>query len=180
MDKPDIISVLQGEGTELKQKGRDFWCLCPLHNEKTPSFKVNPEKQVWYCFSCCQGGDVITYVREKHDLSFKEVLSFLGIEGGKKPIDPYKFQETMDRKALLLAFREWERVTSNELALLIRTLNQIIAKGLTEDEVDIFAESIANLSYYEYVYFGILCRNDDRKKLELFKQEVGCDASGTF
>ena len=47
----DLVEVI-GERTPVKQRGRDFWCCCPLHNEKTPSFKIDPALQLWHCFGC--------------------------------------------------------------------------------------------------------------------------------
>ena len=50
----DLVAVV-GERTPVKQRGRDFWCCCPLHNEKTPSFKIDPVLQLWHCFGCGEG-----------------------------------------------------------------------------------------------------------------------------
>ena len=53
-DASDLVAVI-GERTPVKQKGRDFWCCCPLHQEKTPSFKIDPATQLWHCFGCGEG-----------------------------------------------------------------------------------------------------------------------------
>ena len=50
-DASDLVAGI-GERTPVKQKGRDFWCCCPLHQEKTPSFKIDPATQLWHCFGC--------------------------------------------------------------------------------------------------------------------------------
>ena len=57
----DIVAVV-GEHAPVKQRGRDFWCCCPLHHEKTPSFKIDPALQLWHCFGCGEGGDVFAFV----------------------------------------------------------------------------------------------------------------------
>ena len=69
----DIVALV-GERVPVKQRGRDFWCCCPLHNEKTPSFKMDPATQLWHCFGCHEGGDVFKYVMKTEDLSFPEAV----------------------------------------------------------------------------------------------------------
>lgn len=69
----DLVAVI-GERSPVKQRGRDFWCCCPLHNEKTPSFKIDPALQLWHCFGCGEGGDVFTFVMKTEDLSFPEAV----------------------------------------------------------------------------------------------------------
>lgn len=69
----DIVAVI-GERSPVKQRGRDFWCCCPLHNEKTPSLKIDPALQLWHCFGCGEGGDVFGFVMKADDLSFPEAV----------------------------------------------------------------------------------------------------------
>lgn len=61
----------------IKERGHKITCLSPLTNEKTPSFHVDTQKNVWYCFSTSQGGDLIKLVQLVHGLSFKETINFL-------------------------------------------------------------------------------------------------------
>lgn len=72
----DLVAVI-GERTPVKQRGRDFWCCCPLHNEKTPSFKIDPALQLWHCFGCGEGGDVFAFIMKTEDLSFPEAVKRL-------------------------------------------------------------------------------------------------------
>ncbi|MEG1434813.1 MAG: DNA primase [Gordonibacter sp.] len=69
----DLVAII-GERSPVRQRGHDFWCCCPLHNEKTPSFKIDPVKQLWHCFGCGEGGDVFGYVMKTEDLSFPEAV----------------------------------------------------------------------------------------------------------
>ncbi len=79
-DKPDIVKVIEGEtGRQLKGRGKSLWMLCPLHEEKTPSFKVDSNKQTWHCFGCNTGGDVFTFVEKYKGFSFKNCLLYLGV-----------------------------------------------------------------------------------------------------
>ena len=80
----DIVEVVNGY-VPLKRAGANFVALCPFHQEKTPSFHVNPAKQIFYCFGCHKGGDVFTFVREYEKLSFPEALRRLA-ERAKIPI----------------------------------------------------------------------------------------------
>jgi DNA primase len=69
----DIIS----QNVKLTKKGNGYFGLCPFHNEKTPSFSVSEEKQMYYCFGCGAGGNVITYVMEYENYSFIEGIKYL-------------------------------------------------------------------------------------------------------
>lgn len=79
-DANDIVAVI-GERVPVRQKGRDFWCCCPLHNEKTPSFKIDPALQLWHCFGCGEGGDVFGFVMKTEDLTFPEAVRKLAERG---------------------------------------------------------------------------------------------------
>ena len=72
-DIVDIASLY----TTLTRRGRKHVGLCPFHSEKTPSFTVDSEKQLFHCFGCGVGGDVFTLVMEKENLTFPEALSHL-------------------------------------------------------------------------------------------------------
>ena len=72
----DIVDVI-GSFVPLKRAGTNFLGLCPFHKEKTPSFNVNPSKQIFHCFGCHKGGDVFTFIREFENLSFIESVQRL-------------------------------------------------------------------------------------------------------
>ncbi len=69
----DIVDVIGG-ALPLKRAGANFVTLCPFHKEKSPSFNVNPSKQIFHCFGCHKGGDVFTFVREYEGLTFSEAV----------------------------------------------------------------------------------------------------------
>lgn len=69
----DLVAII-GERVPVKQRGRDFWCCCPFHNEKTPSFKIDPVLQLWHCFGCGEGGDVFGFLMKIEDLTFPEAV----------------------------------------------------------------------------------------------------------
>ena len=69
----DVVALI-GERAPVRQRGRDFWCCCPLHNEKTPSLKIDPSTQLWHCFGCGAGGDAFGFVMQAEDLTFPEAV----------------------------------------------------------------------------------------------------------
>jgi DNA primase len=87
--RADIIEIISDYLT-LHKRGRNFIGLCPFHSEKTPSFTVSPEKQIYKCFGCGKSGNVITFLMEKNAFTFTETLKFLA---GKYGIQ-YSFKES--------------------------------------------------------------------------------------
>lgn len=79
--KLNIIDVI-GEKVTLKKAGRNFKGLCPFHNEKTPSFMVSPDRQVFHCFGCGKGGSVIDFLMEYEHMEFPEALEELAERAG--------------------------------------------------------------------------------------------------
>ena len=81
----DIVDVI-GSYLPLKRAGANFVALCPFHKEKTPSFNVNPQKQIFHCFGCHKGGDVFTFVKEYENIGFTDAVQRLA-ERAKIPIE---------------------------------------------------------------------------------------------
>jgi len=77
----DIVSIIS-DYVSLKKQGRNFVGLCPFHQEKTPSFMVSQEKQIFRCFGCGEGGNVITFVMKREALSFPEAVRMLAEKAG--------------------------------------------------------------------------------------------------
>lgn len=79
--KNDIVDVISGY-VKLQKKGANYFGLCPFHNEKSPSFSVSPGKQMYYCFGCGAGGNVLTFVMEYENYTFQEALTHLADRAG--------------------------------------------------------------------------------------------------
>lgn len=80
-ERLDIVDII-GDRVRLRRSGRSYVGLCPFHNEKTPSFHVNPEKQNYHCFGCGKGGDIFTFVMETEGLDFPQALELLAARAG--------------------------------------------------------------------------------------------------
>lgn len=80
-DRLNIAEVIGGY-IQVKKAGSAFKALCPFHHEKTPSMQISPQKQIWHCFGCGEGGDVISFVQKYENLEFKEALRLLADRAG--------------------------------------------------------------------------------------------------
>ena len=80
-DSLDIIEVAS-EYVDLEKSGKNYRALCPFHQEDTPSFTINPREQFFYCFGCGEGGDIISFIMEIDNLSFREALRSLSERAG--------------------------------------------------------------------------------------------------
>src|SRR5919204_1463016 len=72
----DMVEVVSGR-TQLRRAGARWTGRCPFHDERTPSFSVNPHDKLYYCFGCGKGGDIVTFVRESENLDFGEAIEWL-------------------------------------------------------------------------------------------------------
>lgn len=100
----DIVDVISGY-VKLTRKGSSYFGLCPFHNEKSPSFSVSPDKQMYYCFGCGAGGNVYTFIMEYENFSFTEAVKFLAERAGVQlPVQEYskEAKEQSDLKTQLL------------------------------------------------------------------------------
>ena len=77
----DIVDVISGY-VKLQKKGSSYFGLCPFHNEKSPSFSVSRQKQMYYCFGCGAGGNVITFIMEYENYTFAEAVRLLAERAG--------------------------------------------------------------------------------------------------
>ena len=118
----DIVDVV-GSFLPLKRAGVNFVALCPFHKEKTPSFNVNPHRQIFYCFGCHKGGDVFAFVKDFENVDFPEAVRRLA-ERAKIPLQfegGGQEQQSRHLKEQLLQIHErlaqyWQNILANEPA----------------------------------------------------------------
>lgn len=102
--KNDIVDVISSY-VRLQKKGSSYFGLCPFHNEKSPSFSVSRQKQMYYCFGCGAGGNVFTFLMEYENYSFVEALKYLADRAGVELPEPEysgEAKKRADTKAVLL------------------------------------------------------------------------------
>ena len=80
-DQTDLVSLI-GEYTRLERRGSEWWGCCPFHSEKTPSFHVAPDKHLYHCFGCGQGGNAISFCMEMEKISFADAVKELAQKAG--------------------------------------------------------------------------------------------------
>ena len=95
VSRNDIVDVVSSY-VALTRKGSNLFGLCPFHNEKTPSFSVAPDKQIYHCFGCKKGGGVINFIMEIEGLSFPEAVAFLA-KRANIPLPAEEEQTSTDR-----------------------------------------------------------------------------------
>jgi len=99
--KTDIVSLIS-EHIETKKAGRNYKALCPFHSEKTPSFMISPELQIYKCFGCSKSGDAISFLQEYEGMDFYEALKFLA-DRAQVELKPFgKRQDGIQEKILQL------------------------------------------------------------------------------
>ena len=147
----DIVEIVSAY-TDLRQRGKDWWGLCPFHDERSPSFKVNPLDKLYYCFGCEASGDVFGFVQEKEGLTFPEAVESLaeryGIELEREQEDP-RVEAARRRKARLYEVLErtcafyvkylWE----GEKRESVKAREYLLGRGLEEASLREFGVGLA-------------------------------------
>ena len=104
-ERNDIVDVVSGYVRLTKRSGANMFGLCPFHSEKTPSFSVSPDKQIYHCFGCGKGGGVINFIMEIENLSFPEAVEFLAKRAGM-PLPEETNDRESRRRARMLALNK--------------------------------------------------------------------------
>jgi DNA primase len=143
----DIIEVVSSY-VKLERKGRRYFGLCPFHNEKSPSFCIEPAKQFFYCFGCNKGGSVIQFIMGIEHLDFLEALKFLAERAGidlPEPEDAGEKEKSRMRAQILEVNKEAARFFFSTLAGKngARAQGYLIKRGLTEKTIRQFGLGLA-------------------------------------
>lgn len=121
-EKNRIEDVVSGY-VRLKKQGSNFFGLCPFHNEKSPSFSVSPAKQIYYCFGCGAGGNVITFVMEYENYTFPEAIKMLADRAGVKISEELNSPDIRKRENRRAKLLEIEKETAKFYYYQLRSPN---------------------------------------------------------
>lgn len=158
-DESDIVSIIS-EYTSLTKKGQSHMGLCPFHHEKTPSFSVSEEKQLYYCFGCGAGGNVITFLMQKENMTFIEAIKYLAERENIKLDESYLSDEEVEnnkkRGQLLEILKESARYFHYSLRAPehAEALSYLTDRGLSMETIKHFGLGFASYQFndlYEYL-----------------------------
>lgn len=169
-NKLDIVEVL-GEYIKLKAVGSNFRALCPFHNEKTPSFMISPDKQIWHCFGCGKGGDLISFVMEMEGLSFVEALKLLGPRAGVV-LDNKNFSDNSAKDKILkildLSAKYYNFVLNSgkgNQKTISKIKDYLLERGLSEEAISRWQIGYSPDSYDDLINFLKSKRFNDQEIL---------------
>ena len=142
--KIDIVDFISGYLT-VKKAGANYRSLCPFHNEKSASMMISPEKQIFRCFGCSEGGDVISFVMKMENLGFREALEMLAARAGVK-LEKYRqspnYQKEKDEKTKLYQINNWSARLFSEILLKHPAgkiaLDYLKNRGITTETIEHF------------------------------------------
>nr|WP_294491596.1 DNA primase [uncultured Mediterraneibacter sp.] len=155
----DIVDVISGY-VRLQKKGSSYFGLCPFHNEKSPSFSVSRQKQMYYCFGCGTGGNVYTFLMEYENFTFLEAVRFLADRAGIKLPEPEYSREAKEkasRKSMILEINKkaakyyYVQMKSERGA---RAYTYLKDRGLSDDTIKAFGLGYSNVfsdDLYQYL-----------------------------
>jgi len=138
-DRLNVADVISGYIT-AKKAGVNFKAVCPFHNEKSPSLVISPQKQIWHCFGCGEGGDIFGFVMRYENVDFKEALKILAQKAGVK-LPEYKPQnpEQQNEKDLLFRINDFAARFYHEILIKGKVasaaLNYLKGRGLSEGTI---------------------------------------------
>lgn len=151
-DRVDIVNLVS-QYLQLKKAGRNYKACCPFHSEKSASFVVSPEKQIFHCFGCHKGGDIFTFLEEIEGVDFTEALKLLADKAGVKLEKTSKIgnkkskdlkQKYFEAHELALKFFE-DKLHNTDAGK--KVLEYLIKRGLNEDTIKEFRLGFGPDSY---------------------------------
>ena len=176
-ERADIVKVAEYYGIKLN---RAYKCVCPFHKEKTASFSISPQKQIWKCFGCGKGGDVISLVSELLNINAleaaKSINNTLGLGlDAERPSSYLEINKYKQKRKTEEMFKNWENKTfqllCDYLHLLWRWEEENAPTNPNEDINDLFVEAMHNRDYVEYLIDEIFINGSNEDKIWFWKHE---------
>ena len=150
----DIVDVIS-ERVRLKKAGRNFTGLCPFHNEKTPSFSVSQEKQIYKCFGCGEAGNVISFVMKEKNLPFIEAVKYLA-NRANIPLEMNNGEKSQSAKKKDLLYRINVEAAKFFFSNLMNNQNAkeyFLNRGIKEETIKKFGLGFANDSWNSLMFY---------------------------
>ena len=145
----DIVDVISGY-VKLQKKGSSYFGLCPFHNEKSPSFSVSRQKQMYYCFGCGAGGNVITFIMEYENYTFAEAVRLLAERAGVDIPEVEYSQEAKQKANLKATLLEINKLAAKYFYAQLKTEQAkhahtyLTRRGLSEETITAFGLGYSN------------------------------------
>lgn len=186
-DSNDIVDIIS-ESVRLKRSGRYYTGLCPFHHEKTPSFTVTPDKQIYKCFGCGEGGNVISFIMKTKNLDFHEAIKFLAEKANiqLESETPRSIKEREINSRLYKINVEAARFFYGKLRKNKQALNYFRGRGILDNTLTKFGLGYSIDSWNELLYYlkskdyseldmlnaGLIIKNEKNKIYDRFRNRV--------
>ena len=149
----DIVDVVSGYVRLGRKSGSNIFGLCPFHSERTPSFSVNPDRQIYHCFGCGKGGGVINFIMEIENFSFPEAVEFLAKRVGMELPEQSNDAETRRRSKMLAVNKDAARYFRDQLST---PAGAAARRYIAERQIGDRAVKIFGLGYAPNGWTGLL------------------------
>ncbi len=152
----DIVDLISSY-VPLKRKGSSYFGLCPFHNEKSPSFSVSRDKQMYYCFGCGAGGNVFTFIMEYENFTFPEAVRYLAERAGMELPEQELSAEAKQQADAKVKLKEMNKMAANYFYILLHSkrgekgLAYLTRRGITEETIKKFGLGYADI-YQDDLY----------------------------
>lgn len=152
----DIVDLISSY-VPLKRKGSSYFGLCPFHNEKSPSFSVSRDKQMYYCFGCGAGGNVFTFIMEYENFTFPEAVRYLAERAGMELPEQELSAEAKQQADAKVKLKEMNKMAANYFYILLHSkrgekgLVYLTRRGITEETIKKFGLGYADI-YQDDLY----------------------------
>lgn len=167
----DIVDVINGY-VSLKKKGNSYVACCPFHHEKTPSFHVSRDRQMYHCFGCGVGGNVYTFLMEHENLSFPEAVEVLAERAGVKLPEKGQSKEERRQADIRMRIKDMNRMAAGYFHYLLKTehgktaMEYLKNRGLTDETIRQFGLGYSD-KYRDDLYRHLLSKGCSDEELKV-------------
>lgn len=181
-DRLDIAEIVK-EYVPLKQAGANFKGRCPFHQEKTPSFMVSADKQIWHCFGCSKGGDIFSFVQEVEGMTFPEALRLLADKAGvtlsRVQVDEVA-RSAKNRAMDILQFAaDWYHRGLLKSPNAQSARDYLLSRGVTSDQMKVFQIGFVP-DKWDLLYRALLAKGFDGNDILAAGLSISKSGGGTY